>query len=242
VPFVRRLPSAARLRPRAISSGDLRKMPGGRSMAFEVSPTVRTQDCPRLAELRRRRRAASVIAAGRHAGVESRPGGVSASLEQRAQWRACPDPVQRKCRQRWRGACGARTPYGAPGLSRLSRTGASYRMDRVRRRSGPTATASPRRHHVIERLPRSEPCQHAPSSPALRGAAHGDSRQRHGSDELDDRHGRALGRADRAATAAEVPRGQITSSCSGPGSVGNGAWGSVWYQKAVDAMSSCSGR
>ncbi len=37
-------------------------------------------------------------------------------------------------------------------------------------------------------------------------------------------------------------RGQITSSFSWAGSAGNGACGSVWYQNAVDAMSSWSGR
>ena len=35
---------------------------------------------------------------------------------------------------------------------------------------------------------------------------------------------------------------QITSSFSCAGSAGNGAWGSVWYQNTVEAMSSWSGR
>jgi hypothetical protein len=43
-------------------------------------------------------------------------------------------------------------------------------------------------------------------------------------------------------TSAIRARGYFSSSVSLSGRFGNGAWGSVWYQKAVEEISSCSGR
>src|SRR5215470_4606959 len=52
LPFRRRLFATARLRPSAMARGRRVKIPSGRSMAFDVSWTLRTQRRPRRARVR----------------------------------------------------------------------------------------------------------------------------------------------------------------------------------------------
>src|SRR5438128_3778111 len=88
-PFVRRLRSAERFRPRAISRGERLKMPRGRSIAFEVSWTLRTHRFPR-AEGRRPSPFATVASLAR--GARLQQGDVTSRLQTT---QSCDTPIVR---------------------------------------------------------------------------------------------------------------------------------------------------